>query len=240
MRLAREAIGMALATEEYGARFFGNGAKPGGVLEHPGKLSKEAQDRLRTSWNEMHQGLSKQHRIAILEEGMSYKQIGIPPEDAQFLETRKFQLNEIARIFRIPPHLVGDLERATFSNVEQQSIDFVVHTIRPWLVRWEQAIKLKLFTPTERRRFFAEFVADGLLRGDIKSRYEAYAIGRQNGWLSADDIRELENMNPLPDDTGKVYLVPLNMVPADKVYEQFKQTDPGQQLEGGDNGEQTQ
>lgn len=212
IRLAREAIGLALAAEEFGARFFANDARPGGVLEHPGKLSQEAHERLRKSWEEMHQGLSKKHRIAILEEGMKFHEVSIPPEDAQFLETRKFQVTEIARIFRIPPHLLGDLERATFSNIEHQSIEFVVHTIRPWLVRWEQAINTKLFSEAERRVYFAEFLVDGLLRGDIESRYRAYAIGRQNGWLSANDIRELENMNPIPG--GDIYLIPLNMVPA--------------------------
>ncbi len=213
VKLARDAIGLSLAAEEFGARFFSNGAKPGGVLEHPAKLSEEAQKRLRQSWNEMHQGLDKQHRIAILEEGMTYKQIGIPPEDAQFLETRKFQLNEIARIYRVPPHMIGDLERATYSNIEQQSIDFVVNTIRPWLVRWEQAINSKLLTQSEREEYFVEFKVDGLLRGDIESRYKAYATARQWGWMSANDVRELENMNPI--EGGDTYLIPLNMIPAD-------------------------
>ena len=213
IRLAREAIGLSLAAEEFGARFFSNGARPGGVLEHPNSLSEEAQKRLRQSWNEMHQGLDKQHRIAILEEGMTYKQIGIPPEDAQFLETRKFQLNEIARIYRVPPHMIGDLDKATYSNIEQQSIDFVVNTIRPWLVRWEQAINSKLLTPSEQKKYFAEFKVDGLLRGDIESRYKAYATARQWGWMSANDVRELENMNPI--EGGDVYLIPLNMIPAD-------------------------
>lgn len=214
LSMAREAIGLAIATEQYGASFFGSGARPGGVLEHPGALTEEAAQRLRSSWNEMHSGLDKSHRIAILEEGMSYRQIGLPPEDSQFLQTRKFQIEEICRIFRVPPHLVGSLDRATFSNIEHQGIDFVVHTIRPWLVRWEQAILSQLLTAEERKRYFAEHNVDGLLRGDVKSRYEAYAIGRQNGWLSADDIRELENQNPLPDGQGKKYLVPLNMVDA--------------------------
>lgn len=220
IRMAREAIGLALATEEFGARFFGNGSNPGGVLQHPGKLSEEAARRLKKSWEEMHQGLSQSHRVAILEEGMTWQQVGIPPEDAQFLETRKFQVTEIARIFHVPPHMLGDLERSTFSNIEHQGIEFVVHTMRPWLVCWEQAIKRDLFMPAERQIYFAEFLVDGLLRGDIQSRYQAYAIGRQNGWLSADDIRELENMNPLPDGQGKVYLVPLNMVPANTVMQQ--------------------
>lgn len=214
LSMAREAIGLSIATETYGAKFFGSGARPGGVLEHPGVLTEDAAERLRGSWNEMHSGLDKAHRIAILEEGMSYKQIGLPPEDSQFLQTRKFQIEEICRIFRVPPHLVGSLDRATFSNIEHQGIDFVVHTIRPWLVRWEQAILSQLMTRDERKRYFAEHNVDGLLRGDIRSRFEAYAIGRQNGWLSADDIRGLENQNPLPDGQGKKYLVPLNMVDA--------------------------
>jgi len=214
IQLAREAIGLSLATEEFGARFFGNGAKPGGVLEHPNKLTKQAQDNLRDSWNEMHQGLSNQHRIAILEEGMKYQQVGIPPEDAQFLETRKFQTNEIARFFHIPPHMIGDLDRATFGNIEQQSLEFVIYTLRPWLVRWEQSAHLKLMGPEERQLYFVEFLVEGLLRGDFVSRNQGYATARQWGWMSANDIRELENMNPLPDNQGDIYLIPMNMIPA--------------------------
>jgi len=214
IHMAREAIGLSLATEEFGARFFGNGAKPGGVLEHPGKLGESAQENLRKSWNEMHKGLSNQHRIAILEEGMKYQQVGIPPDDAQFLETRKFQRAEIASFFHIPPHMIGDLEHATFSNIEHQGIEFVVYTMRPWFVRWEQMISKKLLGPNERTEYFAEFLVEGLLRGDVESRYKAYATGRQWGWLSANDIRELENMDPLPGDQGNIYYVPMNMLPA--------------------------
>jgi len=214
IHMAREAIGLSLATEEFGARFFGNGAKPGGVLEHPGKLGTSAQDNLRKSWNEMHQGLSNQHRIAILEEGMKYHQVGIPPEDAQFLETRKFQRSEIASFFHIPPHMIGDLEHATFSNIEHQGIEFVVYTMRPWFVRWEQVISKKLLWPDERKDYFAEFLVEGLLRGDVESRYKAYSVGRQWGWLSANDVRELENMDPLPENQGNIYYVPMNMLPA--------------------------
>jgi len=219
IHMAREAIGLSLATEEFGARFFGNGAKPGGVLEHPGKLGLPAQENLRKSWNEMHQGLSNQHRIAILEEGMKYQQVGIPPDDAQFLETRKFQRSEIASFFHIPPHMIGDLEHATFSNIEHQGIEFVVYTMRPWFVRWEQVISKKLLFPDERKDYFAEFLVEGLLRGDVESRYKAYSIGRQWGWLSANDIRQLENMDPLPDDQGNIYYVPMNMMPAGTVPE---------------------
>ena len=224
--MAREAVGLSMSTEEFGARLFKNGAKPGGVLEHPQKLGKEAHDNLRKSWNEMHQGLSNQHRIAILEQGMTYKQIGIPPNDAQFLETRKFQTLEIARIYRIPPHMLADLERATFSNIEHQSIDFVVHTIRPWLVRWEQAIKQKLFVGNEKERYFAEFLVDGLLRGDTQSRYEAYAKGFQVGAFSVNDILELENRNPIGKDGDKRF-VPMNMVPLDSV-DDFKPKQSGE------------
>lgn len=217
IQLARQPIGLGLAAEEYGARFFGNGARPGGILQHPGKLGDKARANLRAGFNQEHGGLSKMHRLAVLEEGMTYQQIGIPPEDAQFLQTRKYQRAEIAGLFRVPPHMIGDLERATFSNIEHQSIEFVVHTVRPWVVRWEQSINRNLLSEAERKTYFAAFLVDGLLRGDIMSRYQAYATGRQNGWLSADDIRELENMNPLPDGQGEMYLVPLNMVPASEV-----------------------
>lgn len=213
--LARQSVGLGLAAEHFGADFFGNGARPGGVLEHPGELGEEGMQNLRTGWESAHGGLGRSNRVAILEEGMTYKAIGVPPDDAQFLETRKFQVEEIARIFRVPLHMVGMLDRATFSNIEHQSIDFVVHTIRPWLVRIEQSIGNKLMTARDRSRYFAEFLVDGLLRGDVESRYQAYATGRQNGWLSANDIRRLENMNPI--EGGDVYLVPLNMVPADEI-----------------------
>lgn len=212
IHLARQAVGLAMAAEEFGARFFGNDARPGVVLQHPGKLSDEAHKRLLASWESRHGGLDKSHRVAILEEGLKVEQIGIPPEDAQFLETRRFQVVEIARLFRIPPHMLADLERATFSNIEHQSLEFVIHTIRPWLVRWEQQIARSLLTATERKTYFAEFLVDGLLRGDIESRYRAYATARQWGWLSANDVRRLENMNPI--EGGDTYLVPLNMVPA--------------------------
>lgn len=213
---AREAIGMGIATEEYGARFYANDSRPGGILRHPGKLTKAAAANLKTSWESAHQGLEYAHRVAILEEGMEWQQVGIPPQDAQYLENRKFQVTEIARMFRVPPHMLADLERATFSNIEHQSIEFVVHTIRPWLVRLEQSIYRDLLTEEERNHYFVEHLVDGLLRGDIQSRYQAYGVARQNGWMSADDIRELENMNPLPEGQGSIYLVPLNMVPADQ------------------------
>ena len=211
--VAREAIGLAKATEVYGNKFFANGARPGGVLEHPGTLKDPS--KVRESWETVYKGASNAHKIAVLEEGMKYHEIGMPQKDAQFLETRQFQLNEICRIFRVPPHLIGDLTRSTFSNIEHQSIDYVVHTLRPWLVRWEQAINLCLLNEYERKEYFAKFNVDGLLRGDFTARMRGYAIGRQNGWYSANDIRELEDLNPIPDDQGgDLYLVNGNMLSA--------------------------
>lgn len=208
--LAKNAVGMTLACEEYGASFFSNGANPGGVLEHPGILKDPG--KVRDSWNAVYQGTRNAHKVAVLEEGMSYKQIGIPPEEAQFLETRKFQINEIARLFRIPPHMVGDLEKSSFSNIEQQSLEFVKYTLDPWVVRFEQALKKSLLLPEEKKTYFIKFNVDGLLRGDYQSRMNGYAIGRQNGWLSTNDIRKLEELNPIPsEEGGDLYLINGNM-----------------------------
>lgn len=212
--LHKQAVGLSLATEEFGARFFGNGAEPGGVLQHPGKVSDTGAKHMRESWEDAHKGLSRSHRIAILEEGVTYQKVGIEPEAAQFLETRKFQLVEVARIYRMQPHMIGDLDRATFSNIEHQGLEFVMYTMMPWFVRWEQGVHRNLLTPAERRQYFAEYLVDALLRGDTQSRYAAYAVARQNGWMNADEIRERENMNPLPDGQGQIYLVPMNMIPA--------------------------
>ena len=209
---ARRLVGMGLAVQSFGETFFQNGARPGGVLQHPAKLSDEAYENLRESWSERHEGLSNAHRVAILEEGMTFQAIGTPPEEAQFLESMKFNRSQIASIFRVPPHLIGDLEKATFSNIEQQSIEFKTYTMEPWLVRWQQALNMRLLSEGEREVYFAEFLADALLRGDTASRYQAHSIGRQNGWLSANDIREIENLNPI--EGGDIYLIPLNMVPA--------------------------
>lgn len=213
--LARQAVGLSMATEQFGAAFFGNGARPGMVLKHPNKLSDDAHRRLQSSWEDRHQGLEKSHRVAILEEGMAVEQISIAPDDAQFLESRKFQVSEIARLFRIPPHMLADLEKATYSNVEHLGLEFVIYSLRPWLVRIEQEAHLRLLQPSERKQVFVEHLVDGLLRGDISSRYGAYAIGRQWGWLSTNDVREKENLNPVED--GDQYLVPLNMIPANQV-----------------------
>lgn len=204
--MAKNTVGMTLACEEYGASFFANGANPGGVLEHPGVLKDPS--KVRESWNSVYRGSNNAYKIAVLEEGMKYQQIGIPPEEAQFLETRKFQVNEIARLFRVPPHMVGDLEKSSFSNIEQQSLEFVKYTLEPWVIRWEQALQRALFLPGEKGKYFIKFNLDGLLRGDYQSRMNGYSVGRQNGWLSANDIREMENLNPIPDEEGgNLYLV---------------------------------
>ena len=206
---ARESLGLSIATEAFGARFFANDARPGVYLEHPGLVSAQAAERLKKAWEERHRGVENSHKVAVLEEGMKVASIGVDPEHAQFLETRKFQIAEIARMFRIPPHMIGDLEKATFSNIEQQSLEFVMHTIRPWAVRIEQAIRRDLLTASQKRTHVVEFDVNGLLRGDIKSRYDAFATGRNWGWLSVNDIRRLENLNPI--DKGDIYLQPLNM-----------------------------
>ena len=209
--MARNSIGMAIACENFGASFFRNGAAPSGVLEHPGVLKNP--EKLRAAWETQYGGSGNSGRVAVLEEGMKFNPIAIPPEQAQFLETRKFQVDEIARIFHVPPHMIGDLERSTFSNIEQQSLAFVKYTLNPWVCRWEQALTRSLLSPKEKREYSIKFNVDGLLRGDYQSRMNGYAVGRQNGWMSANDIRELENMDKISEEQGgDLYLVNGNMI----------------------------
>ena len=216
--MAKNAIGLAIATEEFGAKFFANGATPGGILEHPGTVKDP--ERIRESWNRAFSGSGNAGKTAILEEGMKYTPISISPNEAQFLETRKFQINEIARIFRVPPHMVGDLEKSSFSNIEQQSLEFVKYTLDPWVVRWEQSIQRQLLNPDEKSRYFVKFNVEGLLRGDYQSRMQGYATARQNGWMSANDIRELEDLDRIPaEDGGDLYLVNGNMLPLKTITE---------------------
>ena len=208
--MAKNAIGMAIACEEYGAKFFANGAQPSGVLEHPGTLKDPA--KIRESWNSTFGGSQNANKVAVLEEGMKYSPISIAPEQAQFLETRKFQIDEIARIFRVPPHMVGDLDKSSFSNIEQQSLEFVTYTLDPWICRWEQSIVKSLLSDEEKKTLFVKFNVDGLLRGDYQSRMQGYAVARQNGWMSANDIRELENLDRIPEsEGGDLYLINGNM-----------------------------
>lgn len=209
IRLAMQAIGLGLGTEEYGSRLFSNGAKPGGIVKHPGKLSDTAYDRLKKSWNAEQQGLSNAHRTRILEEGMSFENIGVDPEEAQFLETRKFQVTEIARWFNVPPHMIADLEQATFSNIEEMAIGFVQYSLDPWLVNVEQALQRDLLTPTEKKSIFIEHMRDALLRGRIIDRYQAYQTAIGAGIMSPNEARERENLNPY--DGGDIFLQPLNM-----------------------------
>lgn len=210
--LERNAIGLGIAAEEYGSKFFSNGATPAGVLTHPSTVKDP--ERLRKSWNRVYGGSANAGQVAILEEGLKFDRIAMPNNEAQFLETRKFQVSEICRIYRVPPHLIGDLEHATFSNIEHQGISFAQHTIRPWLVRIEQSLNRALLSENEKVKLYAEFNMSGLLRGDYKSRMEGYALGRQNGWLSANDIREMESLNRIPaSEGGDLYLVNGNMMP---------------------------
>ncbi len=224
IRYSREAIGLGLAEEEFGARFFGNGTNLGGTVSTDKTLSDTAYKHLKESIAEKYSGLSKSQLVMILEEGLKFEKFGIPPEDAQFLQSRKFQLEEIARIFRVPLHLLQNLDKATFSNIEHQSLEFIMYTMAPWISNVEQEADRKLLTPTERKRFYTKFLVESLLRGDIKTRYEAYAIARQWGWLSVNDIRELEDHNRI--EGGDEYLSPLNMVPTselEKYYLYLKQ-----------------
>ena len=235
--MAKNAIGLAIATEEFGSKFFANGAAPSGVLEHPGTIKDPS--RVREAWQSQFGGSGNSGKVAVLEEGMKYTPISISPEQAQFLETRKFQINEIARIFRVPPHMVGDLEKSSFSNIEQQSLEFVKYTLDPWVVRWEQSLSRSLLSEDEKKQYFFKFNLEGLLRGDYQSRMNGYAIARQNGWMSANDIRELEDLDKLsPEQGGDLYLVNGNMLPlkkagayADKNNE--KETDNEEVLELG-------
>ena len=209
--LEKNAIGLGIAAEEYGSKFFAHGATPSGVLTHPNTVKNPS--ALRESWNAAYGGSSNTGKVAILEENMKFERISMPNNEAQFLESRKFQVNEICRIYRVPPHMIGDLEHATFSNIEHQSISFAMHTIRPWLVRMEQSLNRALFSDKEKGIYYVRFNIDGLMRGSYKERMEGYAIGRQNGWLSANDIRELENMNPIEKaNGGDDYLVNGNMM----------------------------
>ena len=197
--LAKNAIGISIACEDYGASFFGNNANPSGVLEHPGVIKNP--DKLRDAWHRAYGGRNA-HKVAVLEEGVKFTPISIPNNEAQFLETRKFQIEEIARMYRVPLHMISDLDHATFSNVEHLSLDFVKYSLDPWIVRWEQSLQKALLSDSEKGRYFIKFNVDGLLRGDYASRMQGYSIGIQNGFLCPNDVRELEDMNLIPEEKG--------------------------------------
>jgi HK97 family phage portal protein len=213
--MAREAIGLAQAAEGYGARFFRNSARPSGVLQTDQVLKPDDRGTIRDAWNELHAGIDQSHRVAVLDKGLKWSQMSMTAEDAQFLETRGFQRTEICSIFRVPPHMVGDLSRATFSNIEQQSIDFVVGAILPWVTRWEEAISRDLLPEEDREEYFAQFNLRGLLRGDSATRAAYYTQRFNIGTLSQNDIRRMEDEDPI--EGGDRYFVPLNMVPSDRL-----------------------
>jgi HK97 family phage portal protein len=208
---ARDSFGLSMAAERYGGRFFRNDSRPGGVLTTEGKLNGDAAKRIKGEWEALHSG-TNQNRVAVLEQGLKWQQVGISPEEAQFLGTREFQAEDICRWFRVPPHMVGLTSKATSwgSGLEEMNLGFLAYTLRPWLTRWTQAIKRDLILATE--TYFADFIIEHLLKGDIQTRYNAYAVARQWGWLSVNDIRRKENENPIPG--GDAYLQPLNMAPA--------------------------
>lgn len=228
--MAKNAIGLSIAAEEYGAKFYANGAAPSGVLEHPGVLKDPA--KVRDSWNAAFGGSSNSHKVAVLEEGLKYTPISISPNEAQFLETRKFQIDEIARIFRVPPHMVGDLEKSSFSNIEQQSLEFVKYTLDPWVVRWEQSLSRALLSPEEKKTYFFKFNVDGLLRGSYHERMQGYSIGIQNGFMCPNDVRELENLDMISEeDGGFKFMVNGNMVDLKNVGAAYQPNTPTTQTE---------
>lgn len=204
--LAREAMGIAASAEDYAARFYANDARPGGILSTPGRITKDSAERLKASWQDAFSGEGRS-KVAVLEEGLQWSPVSMSNSDMQFIESRKFQINEIARIFRVPPHMIGDLERATFSNIEEQSIEFVTYCLRPWIIRLEKGLNNALFEND--RTYFVEFKVDGLLRGNTQSRYAAYSTAFSNGWMCINEIRALENMNPV--EGGDKYFRPLNL-----------------------------
>lgn len=210
----RETIGLAIAAQQYGAAFFGNSAQPLGGLKVPSVLSIPAAAALRESWEQRHKSAENAKKLAIFDGGMEWVQTGMNNTDAQYLETRGFQNREIWRMYRMPPHKVGDLDKATNNNIEHQGLEYVTDCLLPELVRWEQTLARDLLTEAERKEYFFEHLVDGLLRGDIKSRYEAYAIARMWGAMNADEWREKENQNPIPDGKGRIYLQPLNYIEA--------------------------
>lgn len=232
VRMHAETMGLGMAVQRYGQSFFANGARPSGILKHPDSLSEDAAERLRKKFQENYGGTNNTGKMMVLEEGLAYEQISIPPEEAQFIESRKLSVTEIARIYATPPHMIGDLERATYSNIESQDINFTKHSILPDCVLWEQEIAKKLLTGDDRMKYIAKFNLDGLLRGDTKTRYECYAIGKQNGFLSDNDIRGKEDMNPT--DSGDKYYVPLNMIESNLADEYWKSRITQNNAKGGD------
>lgn len=209
----REALGLSLAQDEHAARLFSNGATIRGVLQTEQKLSDDARERLRKDWKDRFEGPENAHKTAVLEQGLKWQNISVSPEDAQFLQSRRFSVIEIGRVFDVAPQLLFELQNTNRATSEQVGLEFLIFTLMPWLKMWEQRINADLVTDADT---YAEFLVDGLLRGDFQTRTSGYAMGRQWGWLSQNDIRRLENMNPIGPE-GDVYLSPLNMAPTDQL-----------------------
>jgi len=205
------AIAYGMAVKEYGARFFGNNASPGGAVKVPNEMSESAYSRFKQSWNDAHKGLKESHRIALLEEGAEFQKIGVDPEQAQALEVQKWTVDDCSRIFQIPPHMLGSMEYSKYNNVEQLELEFYKRTMLYWFRKWEQECGYKLFTPGEQGKYFAEILVDAILRADMKTRYECYKIGIDSGFLMPDEPREKENLNPLPGGIGQKIRLPLNI-----------------------------
>lgn len=217
VRQARESIGMGLATERFGAGFFGNNAVPGTVLIHPGSPSDQAMDNIRAGWDRAHRGPGKNHGTAVLREAIKVERLGIPPEDAQFLETRGFNVTEIARWYGLPPHVLGDLSRATFSNIESQELSVVKQSLQPWCVRIEKSAKTQLLTPDEAASLYWEFLLDARLRADSTTRTQVSFTRFMHGNLTMNEWRRQENLDPVPGPWGDMHFVPSNLVPIESL-----------------------
>lgn len=232
LKYAQQSIGQGLAADKYAGAQWGNGATPRGVLTHPMRLDKPAREMIRTEWDNVHKGASNAGKIAILHGGMGFQAISMSNEDAQFLQSRQFSIREIARWFRLPPHMLADLaDSSVRANIEQQAIEFIVYSLKPWLVRWEQALNRKLLAKDERRTMYYEFLLESLLRGDSAAQAQAWSVGRQWGWLSVNEIRRQQNLPPI--EGGDVYLQPSNMVPADSDMAKGDKAPPPQAFGGG-------
>lgn len=202
LELAQNAIGLGIASEEYASDYFKNGANVSGVIEYPGVMEDNEAERFKKDIREAYTGLSNTARLMFLEQGSKFQKISNTPEESQMLETRKFQVEESARFYNVPLHMIGDLDHATFSNIEQMSLNYVIYSLRPYLVRIERAIAAQLLTQLDRMTLYSKFSVDALLRGDYLSRMQGYAQARQNGWMSANDIRDLDDQDLIPEEEG--------------------------------------
>ena len=216
----REAIGLGMAAEKYGARFFGNNARPDGVLQTPERLSEDAWNKLRARWEASHKGLDNSHRMALLEEGVTWQAVGVPAKDSQLLETRRFEVGDVARIYQVPLHMLSEMSRATFSNIEHQGIEFVQYTLVRWLKKFENEANRKLLRPSPRQSRFAEFTVEGLLRGDSDARSKFYREMFNNGFMTINEVRRLENLNKIDGDGGDTHFVNAALVPVDQAIQE--------------------